>query len=126
MKAIRRLHLYLGCFFAPMLLFFVATGWFQTMHPDRRKTPGEAEALMDRLRSVHADSLLPSSAAAGYSTGPFRFLVVVMSVALIVTVLLGIVLAVRLSRPKWLVWLVLACGAAVPLALLFLGQQHPE
>jgi hypothetical protein len=125
MKAIRRLHLYLGCFFAPMLLFFVATGGFQTLYPDRRKVPGEADAIMERLQLVHTKSLLPSSSAAGYSTGPFRFLVVVMAAALIATVILGIVLAIRLSRPKWLVWIVLAFGALVPVALLLLGQRHP-
>src|SRR5882757_675045 len=68
MKALRRIHLYLGCFFAPVLLFFVVSGWYQTMNPDRRKGPGEAEAIADRMRSVHADSLLPSAEASGYST----------------------------------------------------------
>ena len=126
MKTIRKLHLYLGCFFAPILLFFVASGWYQTMHPDRRKSPGEAEAILDRMRSVHADSLLPSASAAGYRTLPFRVFVAVMAAALITTVLLGIILAVRFSRPKWVVWACLIMGALLPLLLLILGQQHPE
>ena len=36
MKLIRRIHLYLGCFFTPLLIFYVATGWYQTVNPDRR------------------------------------------------------------------------------------------
>ncbi len=57
---LRKAHLYLGVFFAPMLIFFVASGWYQTMNPDRRKTPEDAEAVWDRMRFVHAESLLPS------------------------------------------------------------------
>jgi len=36
MKKLRRVHLYLGCFFAPLLIFYVVTGWYQTVNPDRR------------------------------------------------------------------------------------------
>jgi hypothetical protein len=125
MKFIRKAHLLLGCFFAPLLLFFVGTGWYQTMHPDRRKSPGEAEAVMDRLRSVHADSLLPGATAAGYHTLPFRVFVAAMAAAMIVTVILGVVLAARFGRPKWLVWVCLGFGALIPFLLLLLGQQHP-
>ena len=123
MTTMRRAHLHLGCFFAPILLFFVGSGWYQTMNPDRRKGPGEAEAVLDRLRSVHADSLLPSATANGYATGPFRYFVGVMAVALILTTVLGIVLAFRLNRRKWLVALSLVMGLVVPSALLWLGQK---
>ena len=47
MLKLRRLHLYLGVFFAPMLLFFILTGWYQTAYPDRRKSVFEASAVMD-------------------------------------------------------------------------------
>ncbi len=122
--ALRKWHLFLGCFFSPMLLFFVCTGWYQTMHPDRRKGPAEAEAVLDRLRSVHADSLLPNSAAQSYSTKPFRYLVAVMSAAFIVTVILGIALAFRFHKMKWQVWISLGLGLILPVLLLLLGQKH--
>lgn len=122
--ALRKWHLFLGCFFAPMLLFFVCTGWYQTMHPDRRKGPAEAEAVLDRMRSVHADSLLPNPRAQSYSTKPFRYLVAVMAAALILTVILGVVLAFRFHRTKWQVWLSLLLGLLLPVFLLFLGQKH--
>ena len=124
MKALRRIHLYLGCFFAPILLFFLVSGWYQTMHPDRRKGPGEAEAIVDRMRAVHADSLLPSTAASGYTTRPFRYFIVAMSLALLITTVLGIVLAFKFSRPRWPVWLSLLLGFGLPLALLWLGQRR--
>jgi hypothetical protein len=126
MKLLRKAHLLLGCFFAPPLLFFISTGWYQTMHPGGpRKSAGGAVDLMDRLRLVHTTSLLPSASAAGYRPFPFQVFVAVMAAALIVTVILGVVLAARIGRPKWLVWACLALGAMVPLVLLLLGQQHP-
>ena len=124
MIKLRRLHLYLGCFFSPMLIFFVCTGWYQTMHPDRRKNPGEAEAFWDRLRSIHADSILPSAAATGYSTKFFRWLVVAMAIGFIVTVIFGVILAFRFGKQKWAVWLSLLLGVLLPVALLLLGQKH--
>jgi hypothetical protein len=123
MNTLRRLHLLLGCFFAPLLLFFLCSGWYQTMHPDRRKGPAEAEGIFDRMRSVHADSLLPNATANSYSTKPFRYLIVVMALALIVTLSLGIVLAFRFSKKKWQVWLCLLLGLFVPVLLLWLGQK---
>src|SRR5687767_6764574 len=101
MHKLRRLHTYLGVFFAPLLLFFVCSGWYQTMNPDRRKGPAEAEGIADKARSVHADSLLPDPAIENYKTKPFRYFVVAMSAGFIVTALLGIVLAFKFTRQKW-------------------------
>jgi hypothetical protein len=124
MKFLRRLHLYLGCFFAPMLLFYVATGWYQTVTIDRRKGLGEAETWVDRMRSVHVDQIYPADSAMGYSPKLFQLLVVLMSVALLVTIVLGVILAFRSIRQRWLVWLSLGLGIAVPALLLWLGQAH--
>ena len=63
MKLLPRTHLYLGCFFAPLLLFYVATGWYQTVTVDRRKGLGEAETWIDRMRSVHVDQIYPADSA---------------------------------------------------------------
>jgi len=124
MKSLRRLHLFLGCFFAPLLLFYVLTGWYQTLSLDRRKGIGEAETWVDRLRSVHVDQIYPTDSAAGYSPRLFQFLVVLMCVALVVTVVLGIVLALRSLRQRWLVWLSLGLGIVFPVLLLWLGQRR--
>ncbi len=94
------------------------------MHPDRRKGAGEAEGIIDRARSVHADSLLPSASAQTYSTKPFRYFVVVMAIALIATIILGLILDFRFHRKKWQVWLSLILGLLVPLFLLWLGQKR--
>src|SRR6266699_3233153 len=124
MKLIRRIHLYLGCFFAPLLIFYVATGWYQTVNPDRRKGVADANDLISRLNRVHVEQYYPSESAASYSTYLFRGLVVGMAIALLTTVALGVVLAFRTSRNKWRVWLLLALGAALPILLLWLGQKQ--
>lgn len=124
MKLLRRLHLYLGCFFAPLLLFYVATGWYQTVTLRRNKGLGEAEDWLSKVRSVHVDQIYPSESANGYSPTLFRILVVAMSIALIVTTVLGIVLAFRTTPRKHFVWLSLALGIAVPILLLWLGLKR--
>ncbi len=124
MLKLRRLHLYLGVFFAPMLLFFIATGWYQTAYPDRRKSVFEASAVMDRLRAVHAEQTFPVASANSYSTTAFRWLIYLMSGALVVTLLLGVLLAFRTMKQKWVVAAMLALGLIVPALCLWLGQRH--
>ena len=124
MKLLRRLHLFLGCFFAPLLLFYVATGWYQTVTLRRNKVPGEAEDWLGRLRSVHVDQIYPADSANAYSPLLFRVVVVAMAVALIATVVLGIVLAFRSIRRRWLVCLSLGLGIALPVLCLWLGQRR--
>ena len=124
LKLLRRLHLYLGVFFAPLLIFYVATGWYQTVNVDRRKGLGEAEGLVDKLVSVHVDQVYPTDQALAWEPGAFRVLVVVMSLALLATVLLGMVLAIRSTARRWPVWLSLGLGIVLPLFLLWLGQRY--
>jgi len=124
MKRLRRLHTYLGCFFAPLLLFFVLTGWYQAVEHNRQKGTGEPGDWKARLTSVHVDQIYPANSASAYSPALFRGLVVTMAVALVATVLLGIVLAIRFSAKRWAVWLSLASGVAVPILFLWLGQRH--
>jgi hypothetical protein len=124
MKALRRIHLYLGCFFAPLLLFFIGTGWYQTVNTQRTKTVGERMDWVSRLTSVHVDQVYPTETATRYSPQLFQILVVVMSISLIVTLLLGIVLAFRSSRKQWPVWLSLALGILLPALFLWLGQSR--
>lgn len=121
---LRRLHLYLGCFFAPLLLFYLGTGWYQTFNLNRNKNTGEAETLIAKLRSVHVDQVYPAATANSFSPALFRLLVALMALALIVTVLLGIVLAFQTTRRRWPVWLSLGLGVLVPALFLWLGQKR--
>ncbi len=121
---LRRIHLYLGVFFAPLLLFFVLTGWYQTVTPDRRKGVSDSDDWLSRMNRVHVEQYYPTQSAEGYSTKAFSLLVVAMSVALAATTLLGVVLAFQVIKNKGLVWISLALGIIVPAISLWLGQKH--
>lgn len=124
MKLLRRLHLYLGCFFAPLLLFYILTGWYQTLNPNRLKSPSEAETLLQKFRVVHSDQIFPSENELDKPSSPkkYRALVVVMSIASTVMILIGLVLAFKTLRQQWPVWLSLVLGVVLPAFLLWLGQ----
>ena len=124
MKLLRRLHLYLGCFFAPLLLFYVGTGWYQTLRIDRNKNVGEADTWVAKMTYVHKDQIWPTEAALSYSTKAFKVLVVLMSIALILSVLTGLYLAFRTLRQKWIVWASLFLGLAMPVLILWLAQRR--
>ncbi|MBI4327081.1 MAG: hypothetical protein HY674_17725 [Chloroflexi bacterium] len=124
MKFLRRLHLYLGCFFAPLLVFYVATGWHQTFNVNRNKAVGEGETWISRLRSVHVDQIYPAASATSYSPALFRVLIVLMSISLIVTVGLGIFLAFKTSRQRGPIWMALGLGIVLPILMLWLGQNR--
>ena len=126
MKPLRRLHTYLGVFFAPLLIFYVATGWYQTVTIQRTKVTGQPGDWISNLSQVHVDQVYPTELGAqkGYSPRLFRFLVVAMSISLILTIGLGIFLAFKTHRKSWPVWLALALGLLVPALLLWLGQKR--
>lgn len=125
MKRLRQLHLYLGVFFTPLLLFFVVTGWYQTVDLERLKSPSEAESLVQKLRVVHTDQIYPETGVLRQKSSPalFRGLVVAMSVALILTTLLGLVLAFRFTKPVWVPWAVLGLGLLAPVVILWAARR---
>jgi hypothetical protein len=107
-----------------MLVFYLGTGWYQTLHPNRNKGLAEKGDWISRLRSVHVDQVYPSDSVKEYSTTFFRFFVVLMSICLMTTIALGIYLAFRSTRQTWPVWLSLSAGIFLPILLLWLGQSR--
>ena len=123
MRTIRQLHLYLSVFFAPLLVFFIGTGWYQTVNTQRNKLLAEQDTWVTKLTSVHVDQIYPSETGLGeYSTLLFKALVIAMSICLLVTIALGLFLAFRSARKSWTVWVSLAIGLAMPILFLWLGQ----
>jgi hypothetical protein len=123
-RTLRRWHLYLGCFFAPMLLFYILTGWYQSVNPDRLKSPADAETILQKFRAVHTDLIYPSEHEFKNPSTPklYRVLIITMSIAATATILLGIILAFKSNRQMWPVWLSLGLGILAPILFLWLGQ----
>lgn len=121
----RRAHLYLGCFFTPMLMFYILTGWFQTVNDERLKDASEAESFLQKVRAVHVEAIYPSDEEFKNPSKPtlFKAAAVAMCLMASVTILLGVILAFKTIKQKWLVALVLIIGTLLPILFLKMGQK---
>jgi hypothetical protein len=122
MKRIRQIHFYLGVLFAPMIIIFALSGALQTFRlQDAPKTGGTytPPAWIVRLADFHKDQR-PAHGAGVPRSLPLQWFVVLMSVGLIGSTILGIVLAFKLNRDKRVVLGLIALGFVIPLGLLYL------
>ena len=120
MKRLRQLLLYLGCVFAPVLIFFAVTGSWQlfSLHrgmKDGSYTPPRAVVI---LSDVHQFQHIPPTSS--NSATPLRYFMLAAACGLVLTTTLGIIMAFRFSRSKAAVLLCLVAGVAVPVALLLI------
>ncbi len=60
---LRQLHRFLGVFFAPLLLLYIATGWWQTVTVNRNKGLGFGKSWIERLSTVHIDQYFHGACA---------------------------------------------------------------
>ena len=110
MQQLRSIHLYLGCSFAPLLLFFAVSGIWQTL--------GIHSRVLDRLSTIHTSLPLKSG---GELTSVFlKLSIIVMSVSFILTTVLGVLMAVKHGRSRRVAFWCLAVGVALPLVLVLL------
>lgn len=145
LKQIRQLHLYLGTFFAPAIIFFSLTGALQTfgLHESRGGT--QHPAWIGTLAEIHKEQHLPQERPAARPTAPrpaggeaagtenrpterrgpsplpLKIFVGLMAVGLITTTLLGVYMAFKYNaKNKLMVWGLLVAGTVLPVALLFI------
>jgi len=112
MQKLRSLHLYLGCIFAPMPLFFAISGIWQTLNI---RSP-----LLAKLSTIHTSHGLK---AGGALTNGFMLLfVLIMAVCLIITTILGVIMAIKYGRNRRAAYYCLAIGVVFPLVLILLGR----
>jgi hypothetical protein len=114
-KDLRRVHLYLGSFFAPILLFFALSGIWQEFGLQKYGS------WIRYLSAIHTGSRLKSEAHHPSSIFLQGF-AVLMGVSLIVTVLIGLVLAFKYGRGV-VTLACLAAGILIPLALICIFGQ---
>jgi hypothetical protein len=113
MQRLRSIHLYLGCMFAPLLLFFAVSGIWQTLglqttHP----------RLLARLSTIHTAHSL--KAGGSLSSSFLKMFVLIMGMSFIVTTILGVVMAVKYGRNRRAAYCCLAFGVALPLAFVLI------
>jgi CDP-diglyceride synthetase len=123
MKTLRQVHLYLGCLFAPMIIYFALSGAWQVYRFNNVPKTEPASGLRSffhELSKPHTDSTLPGKDPKGSRSGAFNIIALLMALGLIVTTSLGLTLAFRFGKNQNLVWLAVTVGVALPLLLLFI------
>lgn len=144
MKTIRLLHRYLGLFFAPAIVFFSFSGALQTFgwHETTRGSSYEPPGWIVRMAQLHKKQTLfvpapkhkapislvsdPPASAIKKNNGDSRVkfalkcFVFVMSIALMLSTVLGVVMALRFSKDARIVWAVVLCGVVFPIAVALL------
>jgi len=107
-KNLRAIHLYLGCVFAPLLLFFAISGIWQTL--------GFRWGFLRKLSSIHTQARWKDGSELG--SLPLRIVVLIMAVSFIVTTVLGVVMAFKLGQSRRAALYCLFGGVAIPAALV--------
>jgi hypothetical protein len=148
LKRVRQVHLYLGVFISPALLFFAITGALQTfsLHETTRGSDYKPPAWIVRLGQLHKKQTLvvpvrkAPPAAATPSPGnkppaqsalvpdaitakpknllPMKIFFLLVSIGLVSSTFSGIYMAYRYGRSKVVITGLLVAGIAVPLLLL--------
>ena len=141
---LRQIHLYLGVFIAPSVLFFAFTGALQLFSLHETHGGYRPPALIESLAKVHKDQAFAvkhkpdgdaeaspprhrraseqgrADDAPRKATLALKLFFLFVSASLIVTTLLGLWMALVQGRGKAVAWALLIVGAAIPIALLLL------
>jgi hypothetical protein len=119
MNLMSRIHLLLGCFFAPALFFFTLSGAFQTLRLHKDVKDGyQAPEILKVMAKIHKDQKLPDAIS---PTWPLQGFVLLMSAGFIFSTGAGLVMAFKYFRPRWVVWALLVAGGIIPVVLLTVG-----
>jgi hypothetical protein len=121
MKRIRQIHFYLGVFFAPLIIIFARSGALQTfrLQESPKGSTYNPPAWIVKLADIHKDQRAAHEPGNRRSL-PLQWFVVIMSVGLISTSLLGIYMAFKYNRDKRLVFGLIILGFVIPIVLLYL------
>src|ERR1700749_2022884 len=92
-KRLRNIHTWLGVFFSPLLLLFIAAGWWQTFATeDETKEKTGFNGWMSKFSDVHTSDYFAHGGHAQASK-PCQIFVGGMAGMMIVTILLRLALA---------------------------------
>ncbi len=123
MNNIRRLHTLIGCFFAPLLVYFCISGaWqiFDLHHHPKGVEPTRLQSFLHHLSNPHTDSTLPWRHPDDGQSFVYKFFVLIMALGFVMTALMGVQMAFQLKRIRKPVLICLALGFILPAVLLFL------
>ncbi len=113
MTRLRSWHLYLGCIFAPMLLFFTISGIWQTLGLTNNR-------FLRSLSSIHMHHGLKGTSARldSYLIALFTL---VMACEFIFSTILGVIMALKYGKNRRAAVWCLTFGVAIPLVLILIA-----
>ena len=119
MRFLRALHLYLGCLFAPMLIFFAVSGSWQLFnwHESTKDHSYTAPRALVVLSDIHKDAHIPPTP--GRSSTPLRYFMLAGALGLVSSSVLGVIMAYRFSRRPVVATICLLGGLIVPAIMLW-------
>jgi|SRR5208283_3805172 len=109
MKKLRSLHLYLGCIFAPMLLFFAISGIWQILGIGH-------SGLLAMLSTAHMGMRLKNGFT--LSSAVLRWFIVLMAAGFVITTILGIIMALTQGTNRRTAFYCLVLGVLFPVAVM--------
>jgi hypothetical protein len=140
-KLIRKIHFYLGTFFAPSIIFFAFTGalqivglhegegevaWVarlaqvhksQTFDEPRRRPPRPAPPALAAAAAPHIEAA-PAAPSGPSKSQPLVLFFVLMSVSLITSSCLGVWMAFQYKRDRRVILGLLVAGVVLPIVFL--------
>jgi hypothetical protein len=121
-KSLRQLHLYLGCLFSPLLIYFCASGTWQVFRLNdvpKDVPPSWPRTLLHALSAPHTHSVLPGTDPRHFHSVLFMGMASLMALGIVLTSGIGLALAIRFGRHPRLVGLCIAAGVLLPVIFLF-------
>jgi hypothetical protein len=141
LKWARQLHLWMGVFFAPAIIFFAFTGALQTfnLHESQPGSTYQPPVWIEKLAQLHKKQTIqlrqkPPGAPPQrrrmeneaprpnleqpLTTTLLKWFVSLMSLGLITTSLLGIYMAFQYNRDRRMMWLLLVLGTVMPVLVV--------
>ena len=125
MKTLRQVHLYLGCLFAPLLIYFSVSGIWQVFRfndvPKNEVAP--LRSFLHEISKPHTHATLPYHEPKIENSLSFAWAAALMGSGITVSTILGIILAFRFTKKRSLVVFCLIAGAALPVVFLLLALR---
>ena len=121
MKTIRQVHLYLGCIFAPLMIYFALSGIWQVyrLNDVPKDEPSALRTVLHAISNPHTHSTLPGANPKTNESELFEGLAALAGAGIILTSVLGIIMAFRFSKRPRLVLACILAGVIIPIAALY-------
>lgn len=123
MRTLRRMHLYLGCLFAPLLIYFALSGSWQLFRLNdlpKGQPATRVQTVLHEWSKPHTNSTAPGNSPKESRSALFNGLALLMGIGLTTTSVLGVAMAFQMTRQRKLVVAFLVAGVAIPIILLLL------